>query len=186
MRISYTPKFPLSDNELKNYLEEQKKVNHEDYIIQRLLSTYGLRVNTIALLKLKNLEFLKADEGEDRLIHLPDSKVKNHRVEPIDEDLEELLTQFVDDNLDDEDYIFYRKGNNIDWRRRAQDIGNRINKRIKESKAIKKRANYKYSSHMFRKTKAYNMFHKGVEELKDKVRASIGQSQGSTALNSYI
>ena len=88
--------------------------------------------------------------------------------------------------MDEEDYIFYQGGANKGWRRRSQDIGNRINKRIRESKVLRKRANYKYSSHMFRKTKAYNMFHKGVEELKDKVRASIGQSQGSTALNSYI
>lgn len=137
-------------------------------------------------MKLQDLEFLKAEDDEEHMIHLPDSKVKNHRVEPIDEELEELLRDFIGNDLDDEDYVFYRDGKDKNWRRRAQDLCIRINKRINESKAIKKRGNYKYSSHMFRKTKAYNMFHKGVEQLKEQVRASIGQSQGSTAIESYI
>jgi len=54
-RISYTPKFPMSDEELNRYLEEQREINYEDYLIQRLMSTYGLRINTIALLKVENL-----------------------------------------------------------------------------------------------------------------------------------
>ena len=185
MRIPYVPKCPLSHEELKKYLEEQKNINEEDYIIQRLMSSYGLRINTIALLKIQDLEFLIA-EDEDHLIHLPDSKVKSHRMEPIDPELEELLTDYVGEDLSDDDYIFYREGNTLEWRIRTRHLCLRINKRIKESKVIKKKPNYKYSSHMFRKTKAFNMFNQGVSELKEKVRASIGQSQGSGAVENYI
>jgi len=39
---------------------------------------------------------------------------------------------------------------------------------------------------MFRKTRAFNLFHKGVAELKEKARAVIGQSQNSTAIDSYL
>lgn len=49
MRISYIPKFALSNEELSKYLEEQKEIDQEDYLIQRLLSTYGLKINTLLL-----------------------------------------------------------------------------------------------------------------------------------------
>ena len=130
MRISYIPKFPLSNEELKKYLEEQKNLNKEDWLIQLLLSTYGLRINTITLMKLQNLEFLKAEEDEENLIHLPDSKVKNHRIEPIEEELEDLLKEWVGNDLKDDDYIFYWEGKHLNWRRRAQDLCIRINKCI--------------------------------------------------------
>ena len=111
--------------------------------------------------------------------------MKLHRVEPIDAELEELMTDFIE-KLEDEDYVFYQEGRKKPWRRRTQDLCARINKRIRESEAIKKRPNYKYSSHMFRKTRAFNLFHKGVAELKEKARAAIGQSQNSTAIDSYL
>lgn len=57
-RISYMPKYVLKNTEISRYLAEQQSVNYEDYIIQRLRITYGLRINTIASLRLKHLEFL--------------------------------------------------------------------------------------------------------------------------------
>lgn len=185
--ISFAPKKALSDEELNKYLEEQKSLcNREEYLIQKLLILYGLRVNTIALLKIKDLEFLLAGPGEERLIHLPDSKTKRRRVEKIPSDIEDDFKAIIGMETDPEDYVFYKSGENKDMRRRAQDIGLKINKKIRQSKVIKKIGGYKYSSHMFRKTKAYNMFHKKLDELKEEVRLSIGQSQGSQAIEHYI
>ena len=187
MRISYAPKRSLTNEELRKYLEEQREISMEDYLMQRLLATYGLRINTVALLKIKDLEFLLAEEDEEeRFIHLPDSKVKNYRVEPIERDLEGLLREFIGEGYDDEDFIFYSEGKDRNSKRRAQDLCQRINRRIRDSKAMKKRPNYKYTSHMFRKTKAYNLFNTAVAKLKEEVRASIGQSSGSTAVEHYI
>lgn len=186
MRISYLPKKALSEREVQAYLEEQKGINSEDYLIQLLLCTYGLRINTIALLKVRDLEFLDADKDEEHMIHLPDSKVKNRRLEPIGKELEGQLRKFIRGDSDGDNYVFFKGGKNLTRKVRAQNLCLRINKRIKNSKVLKKSENYKYSSHMFRKTKAYNMYHQEKELLKDRVRSSIGQSQGSTAIMHYI
>lgn len=187
MRISFKPKRALSDLELRKYLEEQKEINSEDYLIQMLLIIYGLRINTIALMKIEDLEFLEAEEEDkEHFIHLPDSKTKNRRLEPITEELENLIKEHIAEDYDQDDFIFLKEGKKKNMRRRAQDLGTRINNRIKNSTALKKKANYQYTSHMFRKTKAYNIFQKGVNELKDQCRSSIGQSQGSTAIEHYI
>jgi hypothetical protein len=114
MRISYMPKRALTDEEIRIYLEEQKKINLEDYVIQRLLILYGLRINTIALLKIKDLEFLEARPGEDHEIHLPDSKVKNRRVEKIPSDMEkELIDYLGEEDMDAEDYVFFSSGSQL-------------------------------------------------------------------------
>ena len=186
MRISYRPKRALSDAELNKYLNEQKEINSEDYLIQLLLITYGLRINTIALMKIEDLEFLDAEEEEEHLIHLPDSKTKNRRMEPVSKILEDLIREHIGKGYEKKNLIFYKEVKKDDLRRRSQDLGTRINNRIKYSQALKKKGNYQYTSHMFRKTKAFNMFQKGVSELKDKVRSSIGQSQGSNAIEHYI
>jgi integrase len=185
MRISYIPKYALTNQEISKYLKEQKIEDTEDYLIQRLMLTYGLRVNTIALLKVKHLEFIDRGQDEEPTIYLPDSKTKKHRVEPIEEELVKLLEEWVKDK-DGEDFVFYEEGSDKNERRRAQDICIRINKRIKKSKVIKKKGSYKYTSHMFRKTRAYNMFQSRMKELKEEVRASIGQSSGSMAIEHYI
>ena len=186
MRISYAPKKPLSDKELNDYLEEQRLINTEDYIIQLLMSTYGLRINTAALLKIKDLEFLHAASDEERMIHLPDSKVKNRRLEKITLQLETLLTNFIKGDTNQDNYVFYRQGKHKQRKFRAQDLCMRINRKIRDSKVLKKIDNYKYTSHMFRKTKAYNMYKHANERLKEQIRSSIGQSQGSMALEHYI
>ena len=186
MRISYLPKKALSEREVQAYLEEQRGINAEDYLIQLLLCTYGLRINTIALLKIRDLEFLDADKDEEHMIHLPDSKVKNRRLEPVSKQLEDLLRKFIKGDSDGDNYVFYKSGKNLSGKVRAQNLCLKINQKIKNSKVLKKSDNYKYTSHMFRKTKAFNMYHKEKELLKDKVRTSIGQSQGSTAIEHYI
>jgi integrase len=185
-RVSYKPKRALNEEELMAYLEEQKNINSEDYLIQLLMATYGLRVNTIALLTISDLEFLEARPNEEQMIHLPDSKTKNRRVETIGDKLKQLLYKQIGQTRQKNKYVFYHDGRSLDFRRRAQDIGTNINKRIKDSKVLNKRGDYQYTSHMFRKTLAYNMFNKQLKKLKDKVRASIGQSKGSHAIEHYI
>ena len=189
-RISFTPKYALSTSELHQYLNEQKRINSEDYLIQRLLIVYGLRINTCASLKIKHLEYKYHQNNIEKRIQLPDSKVKTQRVESIEDDLVRLLDTHIfntiKDNDNGEEYIFFQKGKNLSEKKRAYLLSKRINMRINESKILHKVPGYKYTSHMFRKTKAYNMYQTGVERLKEKVRRSIGQSRGSSAVESYI
>ena len=188
MRISYIPKHALSDEEIERYLIEQKEVDTQDFLIQRLMIAYGLRVNTVASLKIAHLEFLEPD-GEEMIL-LPDSKVKRQRQEKISHEMMDLLAKFLDSDsnfeLSEEAFVFYPKLFKHDERKRAHQFCKMINGRIRNSKVLRKNKNFKYSSHMFRKTKAYNLFNKGVEELKANARIAIGQSQNSTAIDSYI
>jgi len=185
MKISYGKKAALTDEQLKKYFDEQIEINMQDYLIQRLLYTYGLRIHSTALLKKKHLEFLDHNNTEHK-IFLPDKKVGNDRLEKVDPELEQLLREFLPDTLDENEFIFYRNYYKKDPRRRAAFFGNQINKRLKNTKALVKNSNYKYTSHLFRKTKAYNLYHKKNQELKDEVRTAIGQSLGSTAVEFYI
>jgi len=183
MRISYIPKYAMSDEEIQQYLEEQEKVDFHDYVIQKLMITYGLRVNSVASLRLGHLEFL---EKNNQKIVIPDSKVKNQRYENLNPDLEKELESLVENESDNEVFVFYPNLHKKDERKRAHEFCLRINKRIKTSKILKANKNFKFTSHMFRKTKAFNLFQKGINELKAKAREAIGQSQNSTAIESYI
>ena len=184
-RVETKPKKPFTNDELTNYLLEQKSLDPEDYLIQRLLATFGLRINSIASLKVSNLEFLNSKNKSERLIHFPDSKVKRRRVENVDSELEKLLRDFIRGKKA-EDYVFYSKGSRLSESRRARDLSERINNRLRKSKMIEKSSNYLISSHCFRKTKAYSLFNEKLNLLKEETRAAIGQSQGSTAIESYI
>jgi len=176
-------KYALSIEEIDAYLKEQIEIDEQDYLIQRLLLEYGCRVNTAGLLKLRHLEFL--DEGNENII-LPDSKT-GPRVEKITPDLRDLLTDYVEQvPLEEDDYIFTAQGDCKTERKRCHAICVRINKRIKESKALRKSKNYQYSSHMFRKTKAFSAFQDAVKEAKNRARRAIGQANDSTAIESYI
>jgi len=186
MRITYAPKKPLTDKELYDYLEEQREIDTQDYIIQLLLATYGLRINTAARLRVKDLEFMFLNNEEEPKIHLPDSKVKNRRLEPISPELQEVLRNFTKGYTDVNSYVFYKTLFPKDPKKRAQDLCMKINKRIQNTKVLKKVDNYKYSSHMFRKTVAYNMYHTQEKLIRDQVRSKIGQSQGSNAIVHYI
>jgi integrase len=183
-RINFVPKYPLSDKEINDYLKEQKALNYEDYLVQRLLITYGLRINSVSSLKKKHLIFL--DDSMGKKIFIPDSKVKKERIEDIDDDLANELRKIVRGDSDEEQHIFLRYLDSSPERKRAQHLCSIINKCIKDSKIIKKNPNFQYSSHMFRKTKAYNIFQNGVNELKAQARRALGQTENSQAIESYI
>jgi hypothetical protein len=152
--------------------------------MQKLMIEYGLRVNTVAAIKIKHLSFL--NEGP-LTIFLPDIKVNSTRKEEIEADFALEIEDYIEQmgNFNEEDYLFCRDIK-LDVRKRATQIGKLINKKIQNTKVIKKNPNFKYSSHMFRKTKAYNIFQEGMKEVKERVRKSIGQAAGSTAVEHYI
>lgn len=181
-RIRRIPKYALSNNEIKAYLEEQKNINNEDYIIQMLLIVYAGRINMCSGLKLKHLEFLKGGNT----IYLPDRKTGVREAE-ITSALRTLLKKHVDERglKNSEDFIFHA-GQSPDLRNRAAVLSLRINKRLKKTKLIPKSDNYKVSSHMFRKTKAFQEYTKYVEMGKEAARKVIGQQSGSTSINFYI
>lgn len=183
MRISYQSKYSLSEEEVHLYLEEQKS-NPEFYLIQKFMIIYGLRVNTVAGLKLKHLNFLHPGVVD---IIIPDTKTSSDRIEKITEELSDEFNNFIaGKNLEQEDFIFYRESKNDSVRKRATGLCKLINKRIDESKALKKNANYKFSSHMFRKTKANTIYQEGLAQLRDKARKAIGHSGNSSSINHYI
>jgi len=184
-RIEYKPKYAFKNEELDLYLEEQKGINFEDYVLQKFLSAYGLRINTAASLKVSHLIFLKAKKKEDKKIVLPDSKVKRRREEPVESDLENDFKKLITGKEKD-DYVFYSSGSKFDEFRRARDLSEKINKHLRDSKVIEHDENYKYSSHCFRRSVAFNLYNKENAELKEKVRKAIGQSQNSTAVEFYI
>ena len=178
----FTPKYALTQSEIHAYLKEQRKISEDDFLLQKLLIDYGCRINTAGSIKVKHLEFLNGDN----IIILPDQKT-GARSEPITDDLRHLLGEHVRrNNLEHEDFLFKIGCNNNNERKRTSRIGLRINKRIENSEAMKKSKNFKYSSHMFRKTKAFNIFNEIVKTAKAAARIGIGQKKESGAIEHYI
>lgn len=178
---TFKPKYALSAKEVEDYLSEQKQVDYEDYLLQKLLIEYGCRINTAGAIKVSHLEFLRSDDT----ILLPDTKT-GERMETITEELRLLLTDHVNSkSLTADDYLFTVGGSQKE-RLRVHKLGLRINKRIRRSKVLKKSKNYKYTSHMFRKTKAFNIFQNAVNAAKNEARNAIGQKKNSTAIEPYI
>ena len=180
-RISFKPKYTLSNEELFEYLKEQKEINEEDFLIQFILSVYGCRINSVACLQKKHLLFL---QNGDKMI-LPDSKTGSREVN-VSKELKEKLSLYVEENeIDDEDDFLFTASSS-DSRKRSIQICRRINLRIKSSKVLKHRDTHAFSTHMFRKSKAFNMYDRLVEEAKEKVRKEIGHTEKSRSVEHYI
>lgn len=176
-----TPKYALSLEEAEEYLKEQREENEEDYIAQLMMITYGLRINTIGGLRKKHLEFL---DGQDTIL-LPDSKSGDRRQKATRE-INKLLTQLVrKKKIEGEESFIFNATNSIVSKRTSQ-IKKRINSRIKNSKVLKKKAGFAYSSHMFRKTKAFNSYLRALEEAKSEARRAIGHAEGSSSIMHYL
>ena len=181
-RFSTKPKYSMTEKDIKEYLDEQMEVNEEDYLIQKMMIILSLRIGTIASLKLQNFDLM--DENK---IVLPDTKSKKTNVREVEEDLQEEIRNFLREaDLDDDDYVFYRGGRYLNIARRSQALSNRINERIRKSKVLKQSANFKYSSHMFRKCVPNLIYQKKVEEAKEEAREMLGHKRGSAAVYSYI
>lgn len=182
-KSQYKLKYALTSAEIESYLEEQKEIDTGDFLIQTLLLQYGCRINTAGLIKVSHLQFLN---GINKNIILPDSKT-GPRIEQITPKLENLLNSHLEENpFEEDDYLFSANGDYKTERKRCHAICVRINKRIKNSKVLKKNKNYQFSSHMFRKTKAFMAFQAAVMLAKQKARDSIGQARNSSSINHYI
>jgi integrase len=187
LRISYMPKYSLSDQEIEKYLEEQM-VDYEYYFIQRLMIIYGLRINSPAALKVKHFLFLFEEHSNQIL--LPDIKINNERREPIDEEFAIALNEYIESiglSVEDpEEYVFLRAYSDNSIRVRTSKMGLEVNRKIKKSAVLRKNPNFKYTSHMFRKTKANNLFQQGLEELRERSRHGIGQKSKSSSIKHYL
>ena len=181
-RVKKIPKYPLSPQEIIAYLKEQKKINYEDYVVQLIMCTYACRINACSGLKLKHLEFL--ENGD--LMFLPDSKTGTMEVK-VNQEIRDILTMYVDkyDITDPEEFLFH-VGKSENLRRRSSYLCSRINKRIQASKVLKKSQNFKYSSHMFRKSKAFTLYREYMEKGKSAARALLGHKENSSSINYYI
>jgi integrase len=172
-RVTYKSKYAMTDEDIQKYMSEQQGINSENYLMQRLMLTFGLRVNSIALLRIKHLEFFV---NNNKKIHLPDSKVKRERVEEIDDQLQDLIIKHIENTrpeFDENTFVFYKEGDRLDEKLRAHKICVLINCCIQDSKVLEKNSNYKYSSHMFRKTVAFNIYNQKLNELKAEARRAI-------------
>lgn len=88
--------------------------------------------------------------------------------------------------MDADDFIFTSVLTGENEKKRAHDLCVRIRNRIANSKVLVKNPNYQYTTHMFRKTKAYNVYNQGLTQLKEQARQAIGQSTNSQAIEHYI
>ena len=93
------------------------------------------------------------------------------------------FTQKLDRSSKD---IFLFPARSNDRCKRAQEICKKVNRLIQNSSVLKFNKNYKFSSHMFRKTVAFTLFQKLVVDAKKEVRKSIGQAEESSAVEYYI
>jgi integrase len=71
------PKYVMSSVEVENYLMEQKRLNFENYVIQKLFIQTGCRINATIYLKLKHLEFKNNVYSKE--VFLPDRKTGTYR-----------------------------------------------------------------------------------------------------------
>lgn len=178
-RISIVPKYSLSPSEVTEYLNEQAKINEETYLIQLLLITYGCRIHSVACLTMGDLDFFR------KKIFFPDSKTGTREVTMTDKVFQQLKIFTRKFNRSSENpFLFSSKSS--DRMKRSQEICKKVNLLIKQSSVLKFNKNYKFSSHMFRKTVAFTLYQRLVVEAKKEVRKSIGQAEESSAVEYYI
>lgn len=181
-RIRHMPKHKMSHDEVEKYLAEQEEISQEDFIVQSIMARYGCRISACSGLRLRHLEFLKRGGN---IMLLPECKSNVREVET-DKPLRKLLSRFVGDKqMEDDDFIF-NAGPSTHLKRRANYLCARINKRIKNSKVLIKSPNYKYSTHMFRHTKAFKEYRKCLEIAKEAARRAIGHKEGSSSIDYYL
>lgn len=181
-RIRRIPKYKLSSEEIENYLQEQKRISKEDYLVQLILAMYGCRINSCSGLRLRHLEFL---QGGNTIV-LPDTKTGDRVVQATPK-LQALLSKFVEKrrrrNLDE---FVFDAGRSSYLHRRSNNLCIRINKRIRDSSVLKKSPNYKFSSHMFRHSKAFQTYREHLEKAKEAAREAIGHEKNSSSINFYL
>lgn len=184
-RFSYSQQYSMKLEEISPYLAEQKAINYEDYLVQKLMIYLALRVGTIPALKLEHFEFYVTKNGSQ--LALPYTKNKKIIVRQVETEFRNELTSFLNTlNLKRGDFVFLRDKTDISEKRRAHEMSKRINKRIENSKVLIKLPHYKYTSHMFRKCIPNIHYQKRVDEAKEEARQMLGQKRGSSAVEHYL
>ena len=177
-RVSIIPKYSMSPSEVVDYLKEQSEICEETHLIQLLLITYGCRIHSVACLTIGDINF------PGRKIIFPDSKTGMREVD-MTEVVYRKLKNFVD-KRDSSSSSFIFSASSDDRANRAAEICKKVNNLIRKSSVLKSNQNYKFSSHMFRKTVARTLYQRLIVEAKKSVRKSIGQAEGSSAIEHYI
>jgi integrase len=180
-RIRRIPKHKMSAEEVLEYLKEQQAVSYEDYIVQLIMLTFGCRIHSCSSLRVSHLEFLRGGA----MMILPDSKTGDREVEVADP-LKKHLRKWLNKNKLTFDDFLFSAGSSADLKKRANVLCMRINKRIKKSNVLRKSPNYKLSSHMFRHTKAFEVFREHLERGKQAARSAIGHSHGTSSIEYYL
>lgn len=181
-RVKIIPKYKMSPKEIEKYLEEQKTINHEDFLIQLLMAMHGCRVHSVSGIQLKHLDFLE----EGNKMYLPDTKTGTRELE-VGKQLRQLLGNLVNEKkLTNIDSFVFEAGPSFNLRRRANILCTRINRRINESHVLRKSNNFKFSSHMFRHSKAFTIFREYLEKGKEAARSAIGHQPGTSSINYYL
>lgn len=186
-KYSAKPKATLSDEEIAIYLKEQKELNMELYVAQLLMATYGLRVSSIAAIQKKHFDFLYDHSNK---ITLPDVKTKTQRTETLSEHVKDELMEYLDEfDLDewaDEEFIFLRRFKNSTVNIRSTYLCHMINRQLANTSSFHKSPNFKYTSHLFRKTLANRDYQTKINELKEEAKKRIGHQKSSTAIDYYL
>ena len=187
MRISNSdlhvkPKFSFDQNSLCQYLENQFKINYDDYVLQCFLACFGLRIHTASLLQIKHFKDLP-----NNIIYLPDLKTKTNFLCKVSNRFKIFISEYLPvQNIDSETYLFSSMSEGI--RRKLEATKKRINRRIKKGFL---NLNIPFdgqtcSSHIFRKTNCFNFFQNGLRRLIDESGMGIGHIPKSCATKSYI
>jgi hypothetical protein len=99
----------------------------------------------------------------------------------------EIRKWIIRNKIESEDeFVFYLEGRDAPVSKRSNYICSKVNKKINDSKILKKDPSYVYSSHMFRKGVVQAMYKEGMNEFKEKIRKKIGHKKNSTAIKHYI
>jgi integrase len=186
LKFSFQQKYTMSNEECKKLLEEQKKNDFEIYLIMKLMISFGLRISSISSLKLHHLHFYFNPSCDT--IELPDVKTQKERVEKLDQEfIKELALLLEDRDIEDTTkYLFYPLWKD-EFRQRTNRLGTKLNKILDKSEVFfPKDPTKKYTTHMFRRTKANLAIKEEKERLLELANYSIGQVKGSSAIKHYV
>ncbi len=184
LRYRHKRKYEMTEKEIDQYLNEQREISYEYYVVQFLMIKYALRIGTVAAIKLKDIQFA----NDKDIIHFKDVKSDNINSISIDTETKQILSDFIKDHVitRKNDYIFCKEKKNSPIEARAHRMAVTVNRLIKNSEVFDKNDNYQYTSHMFRRTRVNLELKEEKERIKTKGRKILGHRSGSAAINSYI
>lgn len=179
VRIKTKKKYAMKDDELLSYLDEQKQIDFQDYVLQQFLVYFCARINSAIHLKWEHFS-----EG---FVCVPDTKTGD-KVVSSDSNFNDIITEYSEKyKLNKKGYVFYPDCS-VDAR--VCTITRNINSRIRLSPVMNRlkeeNPTCMFSSHIFRKSEAYKLYNDGKEELLKKVRIRLRHVKNSRSTNVYI